>query len=126
MSAWTNRSSCCFEDRSKPTLKRECPTAPWSWLLVAVAFMHEAIGHSDKRNGRKARIDDVLPIMSLTKQLTAAALFRFIDRGQVALTTRIAEVIPEFGKNGKERVIWSPPPAFSPGAMLVPLTIPIS
>ena len=66
--------------------------------------MHEAIGHSDKRNGRKAKIDDVLPIMSLTKQLTAAALFRFIDRGQVALTTRIAEVIPEFGKNGKERV----------------------
>jgi CubicO group peptidase (beta-lactamase class C family) len=62
--------------------------------------MHEAIGHSDKRSGRKAKIDDVLPIMSLTKQLTAAALFRFIDRGQVALTTRIAEVIPEFGKKG--------------------------
>jgi CubicO group peptidase (beta-lactamase class C family) len=66
--------------------------------------MHEAIGHSDKRQGRRARIDDVLPIMSLTKQLTAASLFRFIDRGQVALTTRIAEIIPEFGQKGKERV----------------------
>jgi CubicO group peptidase (beta-lactamase class C family) len=66
--------------------------------------MHEAIGHSDKRQGRAARIDDVLPIMSLTKQLTAATLFRFIDRGQVALTTRIAEVITEFGQKGKERV----------------------
>lgn len=66
--------------------------------------MHEAIGHSDKRNGRKAQIDDVLPIMSLTKQLTAATLFRFVDRGQVALTTRIAEIIPEFGQKGKERV----------------------
>jgi CubicO group peptidase (beta-lactamase class C family) len=66
--------------------------------------MHEAIGYSDKRNGRKAQTDDVLPVMSLTKQLTAATLFRFIDRGQVALTTRIAEIIPEFGQKGKERV----------------------
>jgi CubicO group peptidase (beta-lactamase class C family) len=66
--------------------------------------MHEAMGQSDKRQGRAARIDDVMPIMSLTKQLTAATLFRFIDRGQVALTTRIAEIIPEFGQKGKERV----------------------
>lgn len=66
--------------------------------------MHEAIGCSDKRKGRKAQTSDVLPIMSLTKQLTAATLFRFIDRGQVALTTRIVEIIPEFGQMGKERV----------------------
>lgn len=66
--------------------------------------MHEAIGYSDRQRGRKARIDDVLPIMSLTKQLTAATLFRFIDRGQVALTSRIAEIIPEFAQNGKDRV----------------------
>jgi CubicO group peptidase (beta-lactamase class C family) len=66
--------------------------------------MHEAIGYSDKRKGRKAQTDDVLPVMSLTKQLTAATLFRFVDRGQLALTTRIAEIIPEFGQKGKERV----------------------
>ena len=66
--------------------------------------MHEAIGYSDKRNGRKAQTSDVLPVMSLTKQLTAATLFRFVDRGQVALTTRIAEIIPEFCQKGKERV----------------------
>lgn len=66
--------------------------------------MNEAIGYSDRRIGRQARTDDVMPIMSLTKQLTAATVFRFIDRGQLALTTRIAEVIPEFGVGGKERV----------------------
>ncbi|MDE5445786.1 serine hydrolase [Bradyrhizobium sp. CSA207] len=44
--------------------------------------MHEAIRYSDTRKGRMANVDDVLPIMSLTKQLTAATLFRFIDRGQ--------------------------------------------
>jgi CubicO group peptidase (beta-lactamase class C family) len=66
--------------------------------------MHEALGYSDRRKDRTAKPDDVVPIMSLTKQLTAATLFRFIDRGQVALTTRIADVIPEFGQKGKDRV----------------------
>lgn len=66
--------------------------------------MHEAIGYADRSRGRRARTDDVLPIMSLTKQLTAAAVFRFIDRGQLSLITRIAEIIPEFGQKGKERV----------------------
>lgn len=66
--------------------------------------MHEAIGYSDRKKGRIAQVDDVLPIMSLTKQLTAATTFRFIDRGELALTTRIAEIIPEFGQQGKERV----------------------
>lgn len=78
-----------------------------SVVLVArggQVVMHEAIGYSDRRSERRARTDDVMPIMSLTKQLTAATLFTFIDRGEVALTTRIAEIIPEFGQKGKERV----------------------
>lgn len=66
--------------------------------------MHEAIGFSDRAAGRRIRVDDVLPIMSVTKQMTAAAVLRFIDRGQLALTTRIAEIIPEFAQGGKERV----------------------
>ena len=78
-----------------------------SIILVArygKIVMHEAIGYSDGRKRRAAKTDDVLPIMSLTKQLVAGAIFRFVDRGQLALTTRVAEVIPEFGKRGKERV----------------------
>lgn len=63
--------------------------------------LHEAIGFANRSEGRAARVDDVLPVMSLTKQLTAAAVFRFIDRGQLGLTTRIAEVVPEFAKHGK-------------------------
>ena len=35
--------------------------------------MHEAIGFSDKRNSRRAETGDVLPVMSLTKQLTACS-----------------------------------------------------
>ncbi|MEV8546496.1 serine hydrolase domain-containing protein [Streptomyces sp. NPDC051572] len=85
----------------------EAGTVDGSIILLARGgriVMHEAIGFSDRSKGRVAQVDDVLPVMSLTKQLTAATVFRFIDRGRLGLTTRIAEVIPEFGRKGKERV----------------------
>jgi CubicO group peptidase (beta-lactamase class C family) len=63
--------------------------------------LHKAIGFACRATNRRARVDDVLPVMSLTKQLTAAAVFRFIDRGQIGLTTRIAEIVPEFAQHGK-------------------------
>jgi CubicO group peptidase (beta-lactamase class C family) len=66
--------------------------------------MHEAIGFSDRPNGRKARVDDVLPIMSISKQHTAALALKWIDNGHFGITTRVAEIVPEFGQKGKERV----------------------
>ncbi|SDO34572.1 CubicO group peptidase, beta-lactamase class C family [Lutimaribacter pacificus] len=66
--------------------------------------MHEAIGFSDRPNGRKARVDDVLPVMSIAKQHTAALALKWIDNGHFAITSRVAEFIPEFGQKGKEHV----------------------
>src|SRR5690606_11419271 len=37
--------------------------------------MHEAIGFADRDAGRMLKTDDVMPIMSVTKQMTAAAVF---------------------------------------------------
>ncbi len=82
-------------------------TSDGSILLLArkgKIVMHKAIGFACRKTGRAAKVDDVLPVMSLTKQLTAAAVFRFIDRGQFGLTTRIAEVVPEFAQHGKGSV----------------------
>lgn len=75
-----------------------------SVLLVArrgKIVLHRALGFSNRQARRPARTDDVIPVMSLTKQLTAAAVFRYIDRGQLSLTTRIAEVVPAFAQHGK-------------------------
>ena len=66
--------------------------------------MHEAIGFSDRPNGRKARVDDVLPIMSIAKQHTAMLALKWIDRGHFAINSRVADIIPEFAQKGKERV----------------------
>jgi CubicO group peptidase (beta-lactamase class C family) len=42
--------------------------------------------------------------MSVAKQFTAALVLERIERGQLALTTPVAEVIPEFAARGKERI----------------------
>lgn len=66
--------------------------------------MHEAVGHTDLAQGRSAKKDDVFIIMSITKTFTAGAVFSFIEQDKLALTTKIMEVIPEFGIKGKQRV----------------------
>jgi CubicO group peptidase (beta-lactamase class C family) len=66
--------------------------------------MNEAIGFADRARGRVARTDDVFLIFSITKALTAAAVLMRIDRGELSLTTKVAEIIPEFGSKGKHRI----------------------
>ncbi len=76
-------------------------------FLVArdgVVVMHGAIGHTDLERKRVADKDDVFFVMSITKQLTTATVLMRIDRGELSLTTRVAEIIPEFGIKGKQNI----------------------
>lgn len=66
--------------------------------------LHEAIGFADRAKNRVARPDDVFCLFSVTKALTAAAVLQLVDHGHLALTTKVAEIIPEFGCKGKQRV----------------------
>lgn len=66
--------------------------------------LHEAIGWADRAAGRPAALDDVFSIFSVTKTLTTMMVLARVDRGELALTTPVAEVLPEFGNRGKERV----------------------
>ncbi len=69
--------------------------------------MHEAIGHSELANKRVTKKDDVFHLMSITKQLTTTVVLQAIDRGDFALTTRVCEIIPEFGTKGKQNTtVW--------------------
>lgn len=63
-----------------------------------------AFGHSDKATGRTAATDDVFLLMSTAKAYTAALVLRLIDQGRLAFHTKVAEIIPEFGIRGKQRV----------------------
>ena len=66
--------------------------------------IHGAVGKTDLENDRPTKIDDVFFIMSITKQLTTTLVLMRVDRGELSLTTRVAEVIPEFAQKGKQNI----------------------
>jgi CubicO group peptidase (beta-lactamase class C family) len=66
--------------------------------------LHQAVGFAERASGRRARTDDVFCLFSVTKTFTAAAVLARVDRGEIRLTTPVAEVVPEFGVKGKQRV----------------------
>lgn len=58
--------------------------------------LEEAIGSTNASTGRPAKLDDVFRVLSISKALTNTAVYRAIDRGLLALNTRVVDVIPEF------------------------------
>ncbi len=66
--------------------------------------LRDAWGFAERDAGRELSVDDPFFTMSLGKQFTVAVVLSRIERGQLALRMRVAEVIPEFGKIGKDRI----------------------
>lgn len=64
-------------------------------------ILREAIGFADRAAGRALASDDVLVAFSISKQLVAAAVLAFIERGLLSLAIPVAEVLPAFGARGK-------------------------
>jgi CubicO group peptidase (beta-lactamase class C family) len=96
-------------DRLITTIVKDVAQQRYDGAVVVVArsgqvALHEAIGFADRAGNRSARLDDVFSLFSVTKTLTAAAILQRVDRGDIALTTKVAEIIPEFGCKGKQRV----------------------
>jgi CubicO group peptidase (beta-lactamase class C family) len=91
--------------------------------------LHEAIGHTDRAAGRAAQADDVFRIFSMTKAFTNALVLQAVDRGLLALTTRVVDVIPEFRGSdrfrggGKDRVTVAH--LLTHRAALVPTPLPL-
>ena len=55
----------------------------------------EALGHGDEQASRPLQKDSLFSIFSVTKAFTNALVFRAIERGELALTTKVATIIPE-------------------------------
>jgi CubicO group peptidase (beta-lactamase class C family) len=65
-----------------------------------VAF-HRQFGFADRAIRHRVEQAQPFVIMSVSKQLTVAAVFQRIERGDFSLATPVAELIPEFGQRGK-------------------------
>ena len=65
-----------------------------------------AVGCADPDARRPLLADSVFSLFSVTKAFTNALLFRAIEAGRLALTTRISAVIPEFSGGARERITF--------------------
>ena len=64
------------------------------------------IGFGDEAGTMPLAQDSVFSLFSLTKALTNVLVFRAIELGQFALTTRVSEIIPEFRGGVRETVTF--------------------
>ena len=62
------------------------------------------IGAEDAEGRRPLRADSVFSIFSVTKAFTNILALRAIELGQFALTTKVSEVIPEFGNGLRSQI----------------------
>jgi CubicO group peptidase (beta-lactamase class C family) len=95
--------------RLTATIDRDVAERAYDGASILVArrggiALQAAIGFADRGAGRQAKVDDVFHCFSITKTFTAALVLSRIERGELALTTRVADVIPEFGNRGKQRI----------------------
>ena len=61
-------------------------------------------GLAERTSGRRLESDAVFTTMSVGKQFTAAIVLNRVERGDLRLMMPVAELIPEFGNRGKERM----------------------
>ena len=66
----------------------------------------EAIGHADAQGRRPLQRDSVFSLFSVTKALTNILIFQAIERGDLALTTKVSAVIPEFSGGLRQNITF--------------------
>ncbi|MFI5367308.1 MAG: serine hydrolase domain-containing protein [Candidatus Binatia bacterium] len=65
---------------------------------------HEHFGWADRAAQRPVERDQPFISMSVGKQFVVALILNRVERGEILLTTPVADVIPEFGARGKARI----------------------
>jgi CubicO group peptidase (beta-lactamase class C family) len=93
----------------KATIEGDVAAGRYFGAVLAVARhgeigLEEHIGFGDEAGTIPLKRDSVFSLFSLTKTFTNVLVFRAIELGQLALTTRVSEIIPEFGGGVRETV----------------------
>ncbi len=76
-------------------------------IMVArrgVTVLDLTLGYAERATERRLTADAVFSVMSISKVMTAVALLRCVERGEVSLLTPVSYVIPEFAQRGKALV----------------------
>jgi CubicO group peptidase (beta-lactamase class C family) len=69
--------------------------------MIAAA---KAVGFADPERRRPLKADDIYCLFSSSKPITSTLVLMRVDRGELRLTDKVADVIPEFAVAGKRNV----------------------
>ena len=65
---------------------------------------HHCFGWADRAASRRVEKDQPFVTMSVGKQFVVTLLLHHVERADCALTTPVADLVPEFAARGKERI----------------------
>jgi CubicO group peptidase (beta-lactamase class C family) len=96
-------------NRLSATIHRDVEADLYDGAAVIVARhgiigLQEAIGFSNRAANRLLRLDDVFNILSVSKAFTDVIILSLIEHGELALTTRVGDIIPELNAKARETV----------------------
>lgn len=116
----------------KKAIEQDIAADKYFGAVVAVARhgeigMLEAVGWGDPDHKVQLQTDSVFSLFSLTKAFTNTLVYRAIELGQFALTTRVSDIIPEFKGGVRETInfyhllthssglppVWTPKPGMT-------------
>ena len=69
-----------------------------------VLALHAAVGHGYRNQQTPLTTRSVFSIFSTTKAITNVLVFRAVELGQLAFTTRVSSIIPEFAGGEREKL----------------------
>ena len=95
----------------KTTIEEDIARGKYYGMAIAVGRhgelgLHEALGHADAEKKVPVKPDSVFSLFSTTKAITNVLVFRAMELGQFALTTRVCEIIPEFSGGLREQITF--------------------
>lgn len=95
--------------RIKTVMEEDVARGSYHGAVIMVARngeigLQEAVGQAVKESGTAMRTDHLFSLFSTTKAFTNILVFMAIEQGRFALTTRIAEIIPEFSGGLREKI----------------------
>ena len=95
--------------RIKAVIEEDVARGSYHGAVIMVARngeigLQEAVGEAVQETATAMRSDHLFSLFSTTKAFTNILVFMAIEQGRFALTTRIAEIIPEFSGGLREKI----------------------
>jgi CubicO group peptidase (beta-lactamase class C family) len=91
-------------DQAAPIIDEAVRLGPYPCAIAAVAGPEATLWTHVAPGQDNVTLGSIMPVASITKPITATAIFQLVEQGKLLLNVPIAHYIPEFAGNGKDKI----------------------